>query len=80
MRDMPSGIVVWPVRRLFSVLSMPAFAYIGPGVGAGTVASALGVLGSIQLGLFSAMYYPIKRVIRRRGRGRGASGDSGTAD
>ena len=44
----------------------PAFAYIGPGLGAGAVATVLAVLGSILLGIFSVIYYPIKRMMRKR--------------
>ncbi len=43
----------------------PAHAYIGPGLGAGTVAVVLGVLGSILLAFASLIWYPAKRLIRR---------------
>ncbi|MEM8776786.1 MAG: hypothetical protein AAGF53_17260 [Pseudomonadota bacterium] len=42
----------------------PAFAYIGPGMGAGTIAVVLGVLGSIFLAIFAILYYPVKRMIK----------------
>lgn len=47
-----------------------AYAYVGPGLGAGTVAVVLGVLGSIGLWLFALLWYPFKRwraARRRRG-------------
>ena len=59
------------------VTSTPAFAYIGPGVAAGAVASALGVLGSIVLGLFSVIYYPIKRVLKKRKKGKRLGAEAG---
>lgn len=43
-----------------------AHAYIGPGLGAGAIAAALGVVGSIFLALFAVIYYPIKRMRRKR--------------
>lgn len=43
-----------------------AAAYIGPGLGAGAIGVVLGVFGSILLALFAVLYYPIKRVIKRR--------------
>jgi glucose dehydrogenase len=43
-----------------------AEAYIGPGVGAGALAAVVGVLGSIFLGLFAIVYYPFKRMLKRR--------------
>lgn len=57
---------------LFAVclLAVPgvAHAYIGPGLGAGTVAAVLGVFGSIVLALFAVIYYPIKRMRKRKKR------------
>jgi hypothetical protein len=58
----------------------PAFAYMGPGAGIGTILAALGVLGAIMLWLFSLIYYPIKRLMRKR-RNRGPiEGQGGPAE
>ena len=46
-------------------LSSPALAYIGPGLGAGTIGVILGVLGSVGLALFAIFWYPIKRMMRK---------------
>lgn len=43
-----------------------AFAYLGPGMGAGTIGAILGVIGSIFLALFAVVYYPIKRLFKKR--------------
>jgi hypothetical protein len=65
-------------RRLFAMtvlavmVPVAAQAYIGPGLGAGALAAALGVVGSVVLGIFAVLYYPIKRLLRRR---KGASAD-----
>ena len=58
----------------------PAFAYIGPGVAAGAVASVLGVLGSIALGVFSVIYYPIKRIFKKRKNAKRAGREAGPAE
>jgi hypothetical protein len=50
-----------------------AEAYIGPGVGAGAIAAVVGVLGSIFLALFAVIYYPIKRMLKKR---KGTAGDA----
>jgi hypothetical protein len=42
----------------------PAHAYMGPGLGMGLFSVALGVLGSIFLGILAVIWYPIKRQIR----------------
>ena len=44
----------------------PAFAYIGPGLGAGTIAVVFGVIASLFLALFAILWYPVKRLIRKR--------------
>ena len=44
--------------------SHSAQAYIGPGVGAGVVATVLGVVSSIFLLLIGIIYYPIKRAVK----------------
>lgn len=71
-------------RRSFALLILasllvpsPAFAYIGPGVAAGAIASVLGVLGSIVLGIFAVIYYPIKRVLKRHKKAKRADGEAG---
>lgn len=42
-------------------VSCPAFAYVGPGMGAGAIGVIVGLVGSIFLALFSVFYYPLKR-------------------
>lgn len=44
----------------------PAAAYIGPGVGAGAVAVVVGVIASVFLALFAILWYPFKRMLKRR--------------
>ncbi len=41
-------------------------AYIGPGLGAGTIGVILGILASIFLALLAVVYYPIKRALKNR--------------
>jgi hypothetical protein len=44
----------------------PAYAYVGPGVGAGTIAVVFGILSSIFLAFVGIIWYPIKRLIKGR--------------
>ena len=80
MRDLRT----WRTFTLLILASLlvpgPAFAYIGPGVAAGAIASALGVLGSILLGIFAVIYYPIKRLFKRRKKAKRAGEDAGPAE
>jgi hypothetical protein len=43
-----------------------AHAYVGPGVGAGTIAIVLGILSAIFLAFVGIIWYPIKRLIKGR--------------
>lgn len=56
--------VVAAVITLASASS--ANAYVGPGLGVGTLAVVLGVVGSVFLAVFATIWYPLKRRIRGR--------------
>jgi hypothetical protein len=43
-----------------------AFAYIGPGAGLSMVGSLLALLGAILLAIFGFVFYPIRRLLKRR--------------
>jgi hypothetical protein len=43
-----------------------AHAYIGPGAGAGAIAVVFGILSSIFLAFVGIIWYPIKRLFKRR--------------
>ncbi len=48
------------------LLIEPVRAYIGPGVGGGTVAVVLGILAAVFLALVSILWYPLKRAVKAR--------------
>jgi len=52
------------------LLSLPAFAYIGPGMGGGVIAVIIGFFAAIILGLWAILYYPIKRALKKKRRGK----------
>jgi hypothetical protein len=52
-----------------AVLLVPigsAQAYVGPGLGAGALAVVVGVVGSVFLAVFAILWYPLKRLLRKR--------------
>jgi hypothetical protein len=68
------GVTMYLIRKFvlleficLVLLPAQAFAYIGPGLGAGTLGVVFGLLGSIFLALFAFFWYPIKRMIFRKG-------------
>ena len=46
--------------------SLPVSAYIGPGLGAGAIAATVGVIGAIMLAVLGLLYYPFKRLLKKR--------------
>lgn len=42
-----------------------ANAYVGPGLGAGTLGVILGIIGSIFIALFAIIWYPLKRLLKK---------------
>ena len=58
------SLVFWLTLALLPWTS--AHAYIGPGVGASTIAVVLGILGSIFFAFVGILWYPIKRLLKGR--------------
>jgi hypothetical protein len=48
------------------LISLPSYAYIGPGMGGGIIAAIVGFFAAILLGLWGVLYYPIKRALKNR--------------
>jgi hypothetical protein len=63
-------------------LHLPVYAYTGPGLGMGILSIAVGVLGSIFLGILAVVWYPIKRLLRalRKRRQRSPNNDAHHSD
>lgn len=59
---------------LLLLVARPAEAYVGPGLGAGTIAVVLGILASIVMGFLAILWYPAKRLIRKRRAAKQAAG------
>jgi hypothetical protein len=57
--------ILLPATLGLAATPTPALAYMGPGIGFGAVTTAFAILGAILLGLFSILWYPIKRLVRR---------------
>ncbi len=52
---------------IVSILVAPqiANAYVGPGLGAGTIGVILGIIGSIFIAIFAIVWYPLKRLLKK---------------
>ena len=54
---------------LCASLPQPALAYIGPGVGLGAIAVTFALIFGFALLIVGLVWYPIKRRLKRRGKG-----------
>ena len=64
-----SFVSFWRLPMIAASLAMPfsaAHAYVGPGLGLGTLVVILGVIGSALLAIFGVVWYPIKRMLKKR--------------
>lgn len=65
---LPTKLTLTAAFALLILVGIPdtAQAYVGPGLGAGAIGAVLGVLGAVLLAIFSLIYYPLKRAMRKR--------------
>lgn len=62
---MKSGIIAL-LMILFTTIPGIANAYVGPGLGAGTLGVIIGIIGSIFIALFAIIWYPLKRLFKKK--------------
>ena len=58
--------VLFLMLSFLVLIPLSSHAYIGPGMGGGIIAITFGFIAAIFLALFGILYYPIKRVIKKR--------------
>ena len=51
---------------IFCLITTSSFAYLGPGVGGGVIAATIGIIVAIFAGLFGLVWFPIKRLLKKR--------------
>lgn len=57
--------IIFYILILISI-TLPSFAYLGPGVGGGLILATLGIVFAIFALLFGLIWFPIKRLIKKR--------------
>ena len=57
---------ILPIVIIFLIIPQDAFSYIGPGMAVSTILLVLGVVGSLMLAILAVVYYPIKRLIKKK--------------
>ena len=51
---------------IFILIITPSFAYLGPGIGGGAIVATIGIIVAIFAALFGLIWFPIKRLLKRR--------------
>lgn len=51
---------------LVLVISQPAMAYVGPGAGLAAIGAFFALVAGILAAIFGFLWYPVKRLIRKR--------------
>lgn len=62
--------VIFALSVLF--LTSPAAAYVGPGLGLGVIGVIFGFIFSIILAIVGVVWYPVKRMMKKRKAGAAA--------
>lgn len=62
-----SLIIVFVVANI-CLIPLPATAYVGPGVGLSALGSLLALIAAIIIAIFGFLWYPFKRLMRKKQR------------
>lgn len=54
------------VAVLTCVISTPAAAYLGPGAGLSAIGSLLALVLAVVVAIFGFLWYPVKRLMKKR--------------
>ncbi len=66
MTTMTTGLLRAAAAALAVIASPAALAYIGPGTGLSVIGSVLALIGATLLLIVGFVWYPVKRLLRRR--------------
>ncbi|MEM7522787.1 MAG: hypothetical protein AAF360_03325 [Pseudomonadota bacterium] len=55
-----------PALFVIVASAQPAFAYIGPGAGLSAIGTLLALFAAVLLAVVGFLWYPLKRLMRRR--------------
>ena len=58
-------VIIAFLLSLLTVFPDVGNAYVGPGLGAGTIGVILGIIGSIFIAIFAIVWYPLKRLLKK---------------
>jgi hypothetical protein len=59
-------LALLPLLAALLAVPAPAWAYVGPGAGLSAIGSLLALVAALVLAVVGFVWYPVKRVMRRR--------------
>lgn len=62
---MRNSVAIFLLTLLSSITTV-AEAYVGPGLGMGTLGVIIGFVASLLIALFAILWYPLKRLLKTR--------------
>jgi len=65
---MHNKLTLWILLPNLIMFATGAHAYVGPGLGAGTLGVVVGLIASVFVALFAVIWYPIKRLLKKKGK------------
>jgi O-antigen/teichoic acid export membrane protein len=65
---MHTKLTLWILLANLTLFAGGAHAYVGPGLGAGTLGVVVGLIASVFVALFAVIWYPIKRLLKKKGK------------
>lgn len=65
---MHNKLTSWILLPALIMFTTGAHAYVGPGLGAGTLGVVIGLIASVFVALFALLWYPIKRLLKKKAR------------
>ena len=54
------------ISIILCLIATSSFAYLGPGVGGGVILATIGIIVAIFAALFGLIWFPIKRLLKKR--------------
>ncbi|HPU15517.1 MAG TPA: hypothetical protein PK808_05495 [Polymorphobacter sp.] len=58
--------LAWPLVLVIAAAAVPAQAYAGPGAGLSMIGSLVALIGAVLAGIFGFVWFPIKRLLKKR--------------
>lgn len=77
---MMRSTIILLLTALLALAAGPAHAYIGPGAGISVLGSLLGILATIVVAIGAILFWPVRKLLKRRKAAAPVSAEAGPSD